>query len=238
MCVSAQRLHAALPNRVSGYLGARWPELRPENDAGPLSAQRMLLALDMKSRALLLAFQVAGSAVAFIPSGCASSADVHTAASPNATFERYRTFTFDRPQAASGSSTSSPPSEEVRGHIEEDVESSLKGLGYTPSIGPRGDFVVRIETGRRPLATGEASQTPPPVEQTEIPYFGFLDDERQDLVEGAFVIDTFDGQTHRLLWHGSAREVIDPSRANYDRLHRAVQKVMASFPARATAPHP
>jgi hypothetical protein len=76
------------------------------------------------------------------------------------------------------------------------------------------------------------------VEQTEIPYFGFLDDERQDLVEGAFVIDTFDGQTHRMLWHGSAREVIDPSRANYDRLHRAVQKVMASFPARATAPHP
>ncbi len=194
----------------------------------------MLWVFRMKT-SVLLAISLAASAAAFT-SGCASAVDVHTATTPNVSFERYRTFLFDPAEPAAGNSVASPRAPEVRGHIEEDVEASLKSLGYAPSTGHGADFVVRIETGRRSLASAEPAAPLPPMEQTEIPYFGYLDDERQDLVEGAFVVDAFDGQTHRLLWHASAREVIDPSRANYDRLHRAVEKVMASFPARAASP--
>lgn len=197
----------------------------------------MLYMSGMNLRSVLFAVSLATSAVAFT-SGCSSALDVHTATTPNVGFERYRTFLFVPAEPAAANSVVSSRAAEVRAHIEEDVEASLKTLGYVPSTGQGADFVVRIETGRRPLASGEPAAPLPPVEQTEIPYFGYLDDERQDLVEGAFVVDAFDGGTHRLLWHASAREVIDPSRANYDRLHRAVEKVMASFPARAAAVRP
>ncbi len=192
-------------------------------------------AFGMQSRPLLLAVNLAVFALAFGASGCSSAIDVHTATSPNTTFERYHTFTFDPAGVESGNSARSA---EVRSHIVEDVQANLQSRGYAPATGPKADFVVRIETGRRPLATGEPAQPLPPAEQTDIPYFGFLDDERQDLVEGAFVVDAFDGETHRLLWHASAREVIDPTRANYDRLHHAVEKVMASFPARLATARP
>ena len=195
-------------------------------------------AFSMQSRPLLFAINLAVSAVAFCAGGCSPAIDVHTATSPNTTFERYHTFAFDPAGVESGNSGNSARSAEVRSHIVEDVQADLQSRGYAPATGPKADFVVRIETGRRPLATGEPAQPLPPVEQTEIPYFGFLDDERQDLVEGAFVVDAFDGETHRLLWHASAREVIDPTRANYDRLHSAVEKVMASFPARLATARP
>lgn len=191
----------------------------------------------MNSRLLLLAVNLAASAIAFSAGGCSSALEVHAATSPSAKFERDRTFTFDPVAIAPNNYGNSPRSAEVRNHIEEDVQAILSSRGYAPATGRSGDFVIRIETGRRPQSTSEQPPLPPP-EQTEIPYFGFLDDEQQDLVEGSFVVDAFDGETHRLLWHGSVREVIDPTRLNYDRLHRAVEKVMASFPARAVAARP
>jgi len=154
---------------------------------------------------------------------------MHAATAPNAQFERYHTFAFDPTAGSPDRYAESPP--EVRARIEQTATTILKSHGYTPATGRKADFVVRIKTGRWPPSTDAAAL--PPVEQTEIPYSGFIDDEQRDLVEGSFVIDAFDAETHKLLWHGSARSVIDPARVDYDRLQRAVESVMAFLPARA-----
>jgi hypothetical protein len=59
-----------------------------------------------------------------------------------------------------------------------------------------------------------------------------LEDEEDDFVEGAFVVDAFDAATGEMVWHGSARLEIDPGSVQEERLQRAVGEVLASFPRR------
>ncbi len=191
----------------------------------------MLERIGMKSSRPFLIGTLAVAAIALgAASGCGSALDMHAATSPNAQFERYRTFAFDPEVSAPDQYATSPRSTEARARIEQIATTILEKRGYSLAAGPA-DFVVRIEAGRRqPSAVTGAAL--PPKEQADIPYYGFLDDERQDLVEGSFVIDAFDGQRHQLLWHGSVRAAIDPNRIDGERLRSAVERVMASLPAR------
>ncbi|MGA3123442.1 MAG: DUF4136 domain-containing protein [Polyangiaceae bacterium] len=195
----------------------------------------------MHSRPLFWVARLALSVVALCAiGGCASELVVHTITAQNAQFGRYRTFSFDPSVAAPDKYVVAPQSAEVRSHIEQASAKILEARGYTLAATGGSDLVVRVETGRRqspveetPLPpTGEAHDTG----GTQIAFGGApLDDERHDLVEGSFVIDAFDGQTHQMLWHSAAREVIDASHVDYDRLQRAIEKVMASFPARTSS---
>jgi uncharacterized protein DUF4136 len=172
--------------------------------------------------------------------GCASELVVHTITAQNAQFGRYRTFSFDPTFAAPAKYALSPQSSEVRSRIEQASTKILEARGYTLAAASGSDLVVRVETGRRQSPV-EETPLPPAGEAhetggTQIAFGGApLDDERHDLVEGSFVIDAFDGQTHQMLWHGAAQEVIDASHPDYDRLQRAIEKVLASFPPRTSS---
>jgi len=182
--------------------------------------------------------------------GCSPAIDVHTIRSPSAHFEQYHTVAFDlNPQAPSEYSLS-PRSAEVRARVEQLAATTLQGRGYSLAPADHADLVVRIEAGRReqrvpmsngtmPLGGGVAGlpmtssggNIPGPA-AIETTYHGELDQEERDLVEGAFVIDAFDGRTRELVWHGSARTEINFGPVDYDRLRRAVEAVLAPFPAR------
>ena len=173
---------------------------------------------------------------------CASAVDVHTIQAPAAHFDQYRTVAFDMSAEAPSEYVASPRSEDVRTRIHETAATLLRDRGYVGAEKEHADLVVKIEAGRRERRIRAPSETSislptttPPVEPENagvVPsYHGQLDEEERDFVEGAFVIDAFDGKTHELVWHGSARTEVRPGPVDYDRLRHAVESVLASFPA-------
>jgi Domain of unknown function (DUF4136) len=198
--------------------------------------------------------------VSLATAGCTSSVDVHAIRAPNAHFERYRTFAFELSQHPPRKFEASAWSADVRDKVEQTTARVLEERGYMHGApGNPADMLVRIEAGRRErtelmstgspaIGTGVAGQpipssggdspsgespgAAPGPALAEMGYHGELDQEEQDLVEGAFVIDAFDAESHRILWHGSARAQVSPGPLNEDRLRRAVESVLASFPAR------
>jgi Domain of unknown function (DUF4136) len=192
---------------------------------------------------------------ALMSGGCAPAIHVHAIQSPDAHFERYRTIAFDVSRRAPAGHVASPRSADVREHVRQLAAAILQSRGYGLAAHEHADLVVRIEAGRRevevPTGTGimplgggvsglpEASRAndtpgnvPGPADMGTSEYHGELDQEEGDLVEGAFVIDAFDGETHQLVWHGSARTEVNPGPFDYGRLGRAVESVLASFPVR------
>ncbi|MGA3120333.1 MAG: DUF4136 domain-containing protein [Polyangiaceae bacterium] len=192
---------------------------------------------------------------ALMSGGCAPAIHVHAIQSPDAHFERYRTIAFDVSRRAPAGHVASPRSADVREHVRQLAAAILQSRGYGLAAHEHADLVVRIEAGRRevevPTGTGimplgggvsglpEASRAndtpgnvPGPADMGTSEYHGELDQEEGDLVEGAFVIDAFDGETHQLVWHGSARTEVNPGPVDYGRLGRAVESVLASFPVR------
>ena len=180
---------------------------------------------------------------------CTSAVDIHSIRAPGAHFERYRTFAFDvRAQAPSKYETSAR-SANVRDHVQQTAASILQSRGYILSPIEHADLIVRVEAGRRqhkipmstgtiPLGGGVAGLSTPAGEgnapgpaEVEATYHGQLDQEELDFVEGAFVIDAFDGKTRDLLWHGFARTEVTPDPIDYTRLRRVTESVLASFPA-------
>jgi Domain of unknown function (DUF4136) len=193
-------------------------------------------------------------AVASTGVGCVTAIDIHTLRAPTAHFEKYRTIAFDLSPAPPSDYTTSPRSVDVRDHVEKDAQTVLEGRGYALAPKDQADLVVRIEAGRRekkvlvstglsaPVGpspggvpsdispSGGGSDLPAP-SGVQIPYIGELDREEQDLVEGSFVIDAFDRATRKIVWHGSARAEVNPGPVDYERVRRAVESVLASFPA-------
>jgi Domain of unknown function (DUF4136) len=156
--------------------------------------------------------------------GC-SSVDFHTAISPTATFDRYRTFAFDTHPAVVSMYATSARSEDVAGRIRLAVTSLLQAKGYALAKEGSSDVVVRVAVGERERETVVRGLQPSRL--------GWLDEnETVDFSEGAFVIDVFDVTTGDLVYHGAARTEIDPEHVDEQRLRGAVGDVMAPFPAR------
>jgi hypothetical protein len=200
---------------------------------------------------------VLGLAICGAGLACSSAVEVHAIRSPGAHFEQYRVIAFDVRHGAPSEYATSPQSADVRGYVEQVAKGILEAQGYRIGTADSADLVVVVEAGRRErkvvepihsavVAAGPASlsggSSPVGASATTLAgapgmetYHGQLDTEERDLVEGAFVIDAFDGKSRELLWHGAARAEITPGHVDYDRLRRAVESVLASFPTR-TAP--
>jgi uncharacterized protein DUF4136 len=196
-------------------------------------------------------YRVLGGAALLVGAAtqCTSAVDIHSLRSPAAHFERYRTFAFDVRAQAPNKYETSARSADVRDHVQQIAASILQSRGYILSPIEQADLIVRVEAGRRqykiPMSTGTmplgggvaglSAQTgdgnvPGPAE-VEATYHGQLDQEELDFVEGAFVIDAFDGKTRDLLWHGFARTEVTPGPVDYARVRQATESVLASFPA-------
>jgi hypothetical protein len=183
--------------------------------------------------------------------GCTSTADIHSIQSPSAHFEQYHTIAFDSAEGPPRVYSASPHSADVWAHAKEATAEVLTHRGYVIGAPGQADLVFRIEVGRRQTAAapptaqvGPSPMDPGPVGPIPTdpgktpdylpvgpPYHGTFDEEDRELVEGALVIDAFDGKTHALLWHGFVRAVVQPDKVDYDHLRRDVESVLASFPA-------
>lgn len=173
--------------------------------------------------------------------GCASTADIHAIRSPTAHFELYHSFVFDQGKAPPpGDYSTSAQSADVWSHVKEATARILQSRGYAPADPGQADLILRIEVGRRestaPLTSPVGLQATYPGYAPDYlpvvpPYHGYFDQENQELVEGTFVIDAFDGKSHELLWHGFSRAVVRPGKVDYDELQHHVESVLASFPA-------
>jgi len=188
------------------------------------------------------ALRIASAAAAIAVIDCASASDIHAIQSPGAHFELYRTVSFDPGQMPPGAYSTSPQSVDVWQHVREAATGVLESRGYVLAAPDKADLVVRIQVGRRqttaPVTSPIGLQPTYPGYVPDYlpvvpPYHGYFDQEGQELVEGAFVIDAFDGKTHQLLWHGFARAVVRPEKVDYDHLGRDVESVLASFPSAA-----
>ncbi len=176
--------------------------------------------------------------------GCTSAVDVHSIQSPQAHFERYHAVALDLSPHPPGNYASTEQSVQVGTYVKELAGQILQRRGYALASRDAADLVIRVEAGRRVTGTantelGIPPDTPYPAPNYDVsvepPYHGYLDQEREELVEGTFVIDAFDGRTHELVWHGFARAPVTSGKIDYDKLRNAVESVLASFPAVAAA---
>jgi hypothetical protein len=160
--------------------------------------------------------------------GCGNAIHVHTTTSPTADFSRYQTFTIGAPERAPTRFHEAPRATQAEQRAQELVTDILQSKGYR--LTPNADLVVRIAAGLRPRQVPIPMAPPlpgsPPAEtwSTENP--------PGEILEGALVVDVYDGATGALLWHSAATAFIDPDRFDDDRLRRGVAEVMSTFPER------
>ena len=162
----------------------------------------------------------AGGSVA-APSA-AESPQVHSAVNPAASFDHYRTFSLGPAEAAPAGYQGSPRSAEVRRRLTPVISAALAGKGYTEATG-KGDLLVLFGSGRREVAIPQGSSS---VTAEWLP-----DDEDTDFVEGALVIDVYDGATGVRVWHGASRASINPARPDDTHLDRSAMALLANFPS-------
>lgn len=166
--------------------------------------------------------------------GCAPAIDIHTIQSPAAHFDRYHTVAFEQSAQAPSEYSRSPQSDEVRAEVQDLAKGILQQRGYALAEKANADLVIRVEAGRRNVKVAVTSLKPTsPSAPVETEFHGELDQEEQDLVDGAFVVDAFDGKTREEVWHGAARTEVTPGAVDHGRVHSAVEKVFASFPPAA-----
>ncbi len=149
-------------------------------------------------------------------------ASIHTAASPNAPFGRYRTFSFEAPMGAPEGYTLTARSIEVQQKMRPLVARALLDKGYV-EVAEGADFIVTHGAGRRDaVGTRQLSRR-------AVALMGENEQERAFL-EGSLVIDVYDRATHDQVWHGAATAEINTSGINEARLADTVGRIMAEFP--------
>jgi hypothetical protein len=170
-----------------------------------------------------LLFVIAIACAASAPA-CSQGVRAHTASLQTAPFGSYHTFSFASTEGAPGGYVMSPASLQIQNRMQPLITSALENKGY--SLSPaQGDFVVRYGSGRR---VAEADHVRNPYQ------LSLEEDEPTDFVEGAIVIDVFDGKNGGQVWHGSARTEINPDKVEQGLLVKSVDDVLAKFP-RATS---
>lgn len=167
-----------------------------------------------------------------IVSGCSSSVDVRTARSPGARFDGYRTVAFELDRAAPGEYTSSPQSAAVVHEVFDAAADTLRTRGYTLVDGDRADVIFRLQAGRRERGLViTVSPIPIVFGGVQPEYYRQFEHDGDDLMDGIFIVDSFDRRTHALVWRATAETLITPGQIDHVRLRKAVQAAFGAFPA-------
>ena len=176
-------------------------------------------------RPLVVLFVSAALASAPFVTACGSAVNSHVSVLPTAPFARYRTFSFESGEGAPGGYKTSAASAGIQSRMKPLITAALEKKGYSQAPG-KGDFVIRFGSGRRDASVERHEPSPHLSSFME-------EDETQDFVEGALVIDAFDGSNDGQIWHGSARTEINPGHVDDALLAKSVDEVLAKFPAAA-----
>lgn len=178
---------------------------------------------------MMLSALVAPVVTPVIMTGC-SPVQAKSASLATAPFSQYRTFSFGGPEAAPKGFKSSPRTAEVEKRMQPVISAVLEEKGYAPAeAGKKGDVVISCASGSRKGIKRPTSQSSHGAAD------GLANDDESDFVEGAIVIDMFDGTNDGAVWHGSARAEVNPDKIDDQLLQRAVKEVLAPFPAHTAA---
>ncbi len=150
---------------------------------------------------------------------CTTTIDSHTSLSPTAKFGEYQSFVIAG-QTVPYTFEWSARSKWAHDVIQDQVERVLAAKGYAEAPGA-GDLVVRIEGGQRARDLHPGASHP-----------WLKEDESADFVEGAYVIDIYEGRSNELVWHGSGRTDTEPVRLDEDQLRRSVTTLLSTLPSR------
>jgi hypothetical protein len=141
---------------------------------------------------------------------------VQTQSSALSSFAPYHTFGFRIAGMPPAPFQVSARSFEVERRMRSLVVAQLVGKGYAEQQGSaHPDFVVSFSAGY--------ADDPPP--GGEPPMFEMP-------VKGAIVIDVFDASSDAHVWHATAEAEVEPTQLDDRLLRVAVQRALASFPAR------
>jgi Domain of unknown function (DUF4136) len=174
----------------------------------------------MKTIALALVGVLAAACSATNRSG----PEIETAASLSAPFAEYRTFSFGFTQDPPRAYQASARSLEVEHRMRELFASALTQKGYVED-GAKPDFVVRFGAGTRRVEMATYLE----------PGAGHSADD-DAFTFGKMNVDIYDASTKIEVWSGSVVSNIDLAKPIDNRvLERAVQGVLATFPARSAA---
>jgi hypothetical protein len=149
--------------------------------------------------------------------------NVKTESAGSASFAQYRTFGFRLAETPPAPYAVSPRSFEVERRVHDLIVSELVRKGYTEAA-TNGDFLFRLSSGTAKTDKVEPTTTG-----------GGTENEPQSVTSGEIVVDAFDGSTSQQVWHGTAQAVIDPQHINQEALGAAVQRMLATIPARGAS---
>jgi hypothetical protein len=151
----------------------------------------------------------------------------HTAVNPNASFDHYVSFSFGGTEGAPAGFQMTPRSAAVQSRLRPLIAAALKQKGYN-EVPDRGDIVITFGSGRREESIHQSSG----MDAEWMP-----DDENADFVEGALVIDAFDGKKGTRVWHGASHGEINPDQIDDKRLHKSVDELISKFPQQTILPN-
>jgi hypothetical protein len=160
--------------------------------------------------------------LALLPQASAAKPKVVTQAMPGVNFSAFKTYAWVNSQPSAGMN---PVMYQT---VIMDFDSALAGLGYQ-KVPDNGDLSMILTIGAR--------------EKTDFQswgYFGLQTSVYQYTV-GQLSLDAFDTKTKQAVWHGQAKDTVNPNKLNQAKIDSAVSQLMESFPptaAPAAAPAP
>jgi hypothetical protein len=133
-----------------------------------------------------------------------------------------------------GAPTGTPPGYTGSGRADEVVRRAgviaariLVSKGCTVRREGLGDLNVEIGAGRREATVAPILPIPLPSGRQAARIEA---SEREDIAEGALIIDVVNTATQALVWHGAARVVMEPSAIDDALLERATAAILSTFP--------
>jgi hypothetical protein len=152
--------------------------------------------------------------LALLPQGIAAKPKISTQAMPGVNFSAYHTYAWVNSLPPAGMNPI------MYQEIMQDMDSALAGKGYQ-KVASDGDLSMILTIGAQ--------------QKTDIQSwgrFGFQTSVYQ-YTQGQLSLDAFDSKTKQAVWHGQAKETVNPNKPNQAKIDAAVASVMASFPATA-----
>jgi hypothetical protein len=170
--------------------------------------------------------------VAVMFTACSPLLDVHGGAVGVVDVSARSVFSIGAPTGTPQGYTGSGRADEVVRRAGVIATRILVSKGYTLRQDGPDDLNVQIGAGRRETTVAPILPIPLPSGRQAARLEA---SEREDIAEGALIIDVFDTATGAMVWHGAARVVIDPTAIDDALLERATTAILATFPARASA---
>ena len=193
------------------------------------------------SRLAFLYFLVAGSLALL---ACASPIRTHVDRDKAADFGVYRTFAWVGPaplaRAKEGSTTPSFVSAIDDQRIRQAVDKDLQARGYRLVESPASaDLVVAYSVGseekvRVHESPMRATIHPYPTHYRYGPWYAGSTVQVRQYTEGTLTLEFYDRRTEQAVWVGWASKRLSRTDDSQELISRAVNKILADFPARSS----